>query len=135
METKLYALIIGACAASILAGVAVGFALSSSTGAGSYQPVRVQAAVQEDLRDEVYDVATYTGNFAGDVSLFSPPEYLYVVTADNGFIIVLHAAGGVAERTTIPVARLPAGDRELVYEGIRIYTDEALVRILQDLGS
>ena len=71
----------------------------------------------------------------------STPQTLhkYVVTSQDGFIVVLYAGcnknGTVHTITNTPVAPLPQEEQDRLAAGINIYTEDALFRILEDFGS
>jgi len=65
-------------------------------------------------------------------------SHLYVVTVLGGYIAIYHAeesGGGLKEVTSTAVGNLAPEELELLQAGIKIYSDEALVLILQDYGS
>jgi len=73
-----------------------------------------------------------------------PPEdeetipHLFLVTTLDGYIVIYHSeenGGGIKELTNTSVNMLAPEELELLKTGIRIYTNEALARILQDYGS
>ena len=67
-----------------------------------------------------------------------PEQHLYIVTTTNGYLAIYHSennGGGLKELTTTTVCALPREEQEALKAGIRIYTEEALVRLLQDYGS
>ena len=68
------------------------------------------------------------------------PGHRYIVTSQNGYIVVLYAnPTGKAEQiktlTSTPIVSLPPEEQERLAQGINIYTEEALIRILEDYGS
>jgi len=72
------------------------------------------------------------------VTINEPDGHLYVVSTLNGYIVVYHAehAGGeIKELTSTAVESLSQDELEMLAQGIRIYSEEALARILQDYGS
>jgi hypothetical protein len=128
-ERKLYILIITACVLSVLSGLAFGYLLFG--GASVNANIHTRADEVVPTSGTVNEVVTIDG-FAEDVL----PRY--VVTAVNGYVAVFyadHAGGGIMETTTIPLNVLPEYDILRLTQGIYIYTDEALARILQDYGS
>jgi len=67
-----------------------------------------------------------------------PDRHLYVVSTLNGYVVVYHAehaGGGIKELTSTAVGSLSPDELEMLAQGIRIYNEEALARILQDYGS
>ena len=69
----------------------------------------------------------------------APEEARYVVGMANGFVAVFYAVpkGGetLKELTATPTIALPLEEQRRLLEGIMVYTDEQLVKILQDYGS
>jgi len=140
-EKKLYALVIGACVLSIVLGVAFGYLIfgGATVNASIYAGSQVQGEpftvpLISGKASEVMDIAQETAGF-----LPSDNEaHRYIVTVLDGYITVFyadHIGGGVKEKTTSPADVLPSTDIQRLQEGIRIYTEEALARILQDYGS
>ena len=67
-----------------------------------------------------------------------PASHLYVVTIVGGYIAVYYAeenGGGLKEVTNTAVGNLAPEEKEQLMAGVKIYSDEALVMILQDYGS
>jgi len=65
-------------------------------------------------------------------------SHIYVVTIWGGYIAIYHAqgyGGGLIEVTSTAVGMLAPEELERLAEGIKIYSDEDLARILQDYGS
>ena len=60
----------------------------------------------------------------------------YMLGTDHGFIAVFYADDrALKERTMTPASALSPEERERLVSGIYIYTEEQLVRALQDYGS
>jgi len=60
----------------------------------------------------------------------------YVLGTDHGFVAVFYAIDDtLKERTRMPESALSMEERKRLAQGIYIYTEEALVRALQDYGS
>jgi hypothetical protein len=134
MEKKMYVFIIGSCVLSILLGIGFGYLLfgGAYVNANIYTGSRTNEAVPA-VSGTVSEVAAAVAE-TGEV--LTP--HRYVVTVVDGYITVFyadHAGGNVKEVTTSPAYILPPADIERLQEGIRIYTEEALARILQDYGS
>ncbi|MCL2605079.1 MAG: hypothetical protein FWD90_11430 [Defluviitaleaceae bacterium] len=135
MGKKLYVLIIGSCFISVLLGIGFGYLLfgGASVNASIYPGTAVYSTVPA-VSGTINEIlpAVQSGN---DDEL---PNHRYVVTVVDGYITVFYAdhnGGRIKEATTTPANALPAADIERLQEGIRIYTEEALARILQDYGS
>jgi len=70
----------------------------------------------------------------------SAPAHKYVVTSHNGYIVVHYAAhesksDPLRTATNISISSLAPEELERLAQGIHIYTEEALFRILEDYGS
>ena len=68
------------------------------------------------------------------------PNYKYVVTVQDGYIVVLYATGAdkaaqIKTITNTSVAALPPEEQERLTQGINVYTEDMLFRILEDYGS
>ena len=66
------------------------------------------------------------------------PSYLYVVTTLDGYIAIYYAeeqGGGLKEITSTSISALGQEELARLAIGIRIYSEESLVRLLQDYGS
>jgi len=66
------------------------------------------------------------------------PSHLYIVTIIGGYIAIYHAeenGGGLKEVTSTSVGTLAPEELALLTTGIKIYSEEALARILQDYSS
>jgi len=132
----------GICALSALAGLGLGYLVLGPIQASAmanrevYVPYGiVETAVPELLTPEPE---------ATDVpSLEFEPEqeytHQYLVTTSNGYIVIYnmasHDKAQTREITTTTITSLPPEEQARLQDGIRIYTEEALVRILQDYGS
>ena len=69
-----------------------------------------------------------------------PPGHKYVVTVQDGYIVVLYAVQGnkaaeIKTATGISVAALPPEEQERLTQGINVYDEDTLFRILEDYGS
>ena len=122
-----------ACVASVFIGFIVGYIIF---GAGDLTVVYAEAPPAYEAR------GAHIAYVAAEEEADAPqeeehePEHLYVVSALNGYIVVYHANGEeVKEFTSTPVGTLSSDELKRLIYGIRIYSDEALARILQDYGS
>jgi len=139
-EKKFYALIIGACVASVLLGLAFGYLFFSRSMTYTIDAAEMPATVYhaavgvpDPARAETLPAAS-----AAVVVADEAPSHRYVVKIVDGYIAVFyadHAGGGLKELTTVPANPLPEADLTELAAGIYIYTEEALARILQDYGS
>ncbi|MCL2571438.1 MAG: hypothetical protein FWE11_03465 [Defluviitaleaceae bacterium] len=124
-----------ACTASVFMGFAIGYVFF---GSGDYYLAYAETPNQYNGPDTVIH---------SDISIpiieepESTPEadeatqeYLYVVSTMDGYLVV-HHPGGAVEMTSTQVGALAPEELEQLVVGIRVYTDEALARILQDYGS
>ena len=62
----------------------------------------------------------------------------YRIGTDHGFVAVFYVADdylALKERTRTPESALSSEERERLADGVYIYTEEQLVRALQDYGS
>ena len=153
-----------ACVASVLLGFTVGVvilgrgsypaiyadAASPDDGMATYQAKAGMDSKSSERgnTDSTPEEGTYTDEYTthpnmADTDSSQPQDnngtpYKYVVTAIDGYIVVFHAeiyGGGIKERTNTAVGALPQEDIERLTMGIKVCSDEALVRILQDYGS
>ena len=138
---KFYATMFGACAFSGVMGVTLGYFIF---GAIAVSAITGNSAVP----DENFPGYAEVGTFAPYESQEAPsepeephgtePPHRYIVTSEDGVIVVFRSTGErhlIVERTDIAVNALPPEEQERLYHGIFIYTEEALVRILEDYGS
>jgi len=68
------------------------------------------------------------------------PSHKYVVTVQDGYIVVFYAAGAdkasqIKTVTNTSVAALPPEEQERLTHGINVYSEDILFRILEDYGS
>jgi len=72
-----------------------------------------------------------------EVEAEAQPEYLYFVTVEHGRIVVYSAQAAKQGReiTSIIISALCTEEQARLQDGIRIYSEEALVRLLEDYGS
>jgi len=121
--------IFGICILSALVGIGAGYviagtlqasAMASRAEYGNYFATEIEPAIPEP---EAYA---------------SEPEHRYLVTAQDGYIVVYNMNNpgqDAREVTTTTINALDREEQERLIEGIRIYSEEALVRILEDYGS
>ena len=130
-----------ACVVSVLMGFGLGYFTFAS--AGYYvvyaDTAEVYHADSPNLLTPHYNLRElldcgYGDNFAAEYEK-SP---LYIVTVHDGFLVVFHAekyGGGIKEITSIYVGALTLEEQDRLTIGIRVYSEEELVRTLQDYGS
>jgi len=134
-----------ACTASVLLGFVVGIVLF-----GYQENYPQYSEIIDPFRAEVAE-PVIVDTYAEMPTATQKPEttqpilptldeetHLYVVTAQDGYIVIYHATaygGGLKEITSTPVGTLANEELARLTEGIKIYTDEALARLLQDFGS
>ena len=145
-----------ACVLSALLGITTGYLVFGRAGPVQAE-ARVYAAYTTDdlvlaaLYPEYYEYrpdipgpdtrSINRGTFTRSSPVEEPqelPTHRYVVTTQDGYIVVLHAeayGGGVKEITSTAVGALAPEELTRLSDGIHIYSDEALARILQDYGS
>ena len=128
--------------------------LSAGTGAaGGYAIARgSQESSAESIGLPVYHLyhlgsASPPGliEYPGCQSNYDPSVYSanpkYILRTDHGFVTVFYIQDGqdqpltLKERTRTPVSALSPEERKRLSDGIYIYTEEQLVRLLQDYGS
>jgi len=67
------------------------------------------------------------------------PSHRYIVTSEDGYIVVHYADSKSGEHihtmTNTSVSSLPPEEQERLVNGIYIYNEDALFRILEDYGS
>ena len=134
-----------ACMASVLVGFMMGYIFF---GASANNPVYADTTAVYQSGTPYLTVSYYDSFEPSAQPPSSPyvqpdpavdtPSHLFVVTMLNGYLVVYHAdeyGGGLKERTNTFVGALAPEELERLTVGIRIYSDEELVRILQDYGS
>lgn len=124
-KMKLGMLIFATCAASAVAGFALGYFV--------YGEEQVITKTHAEAR-----IAVPFGYYAEPPEKPAPPspepEYKFVVTSRDGAIVVYYA-GEETEFYDVAIDGLPDADRERLEQGIFAYTEEELARILEDYGS
>ena len=134
-----------ACMASILVGFIMGYIFFGADG--NYPAYADTATVYQ--AGAPYLPVSYYDSFEPPAQQSAPPynhpgpdddasTHLFVVTTLDGYLVVYHAdeyGGGLKEMTNTHVGALAPEELERLTIGIRIYSDEELVRILQDYGS
>ena len=129
-----------ACTCSLLVGLGLGLLLF-----GGHAPLADEPPPAVDpLLAAMYNRMAFPEYAPETVPVMGIPHapelytHRYVVTAIDGYVAVLyaeHIGGGVKEITSSLVSNLPWADVLHLNQGIRIYTEEALHRLLQDYGS
>ena len=150
----IYALI-GICAVSALLGIGLGYfifgpvSFSAQTNAQEYEAL--QKYVPQAEPDFLLAYSDLTLGYAPDtVDSFDLAEvphpaehpeqiYQFMVTSLDGYIVVYRSnqngQGEIIETTSTAVNALPLVEQQRLAQGIRVYTEEALIRILEDYGS
>ena len=130
MKTKFFALMSVVCTVLAVAGIALGYFVFGPLGVS----VRANAANGDIFEEQPVQIPAYVNH---DTPAPIEPAHGYILTSHNGVVVVHHFGDktGIKETTRIPVNALPPEDQARLAEGIRIYTEEALVRILEDYGS
>ncbi|MCL2225175.1 MAG: hypothetical protein FWB96_09455 [Defluviitaleaceae bacterium] len=135
-KAKYYGLLCGLCTVSAVAGIALGYfifgpigvnaGVSNSSGGGKPAPY-----------SEYYPA--YKNDYAAleNETAQEEPTHSYILTVNDGYIVVLHAGAkdAIMEVTSTPVNALPLEEQARLEQGIRLYSEEALFRILEDYGS
>lgn len=136
-----------ACMASVLMGFMLGYIFFSSG-----EPVVVYADANPAYQSSDHHIAhpppqlnyvpiqnpvsAYNHHHVQDEPMMA--SHLYIITALDGYIAIYYAeqyGGGLKELTSTAVGTLAPEELEQLQIGIKIYSDEALARILQDYGS
>ena len=106
----------------------------ANAGAAAVEPPATQYENFDGLPAAVNDDMPHTST---EAHVFAP-RHQYVVTARDGYIVVL-AAGKTGDEmrtvTDISISSLPAEEQARLANGIYIYDEHALFRILEDYGS
>jgi len=159
-KRKYYAILIGACVISAVLGISIGYFVIGPVGVSARgESARANAAASGNLPtygtlfDGFYALNENNENSENNENYLSAyanhdiytrqneNEHMhgFIVTSHDGFIVVYYAGGKseglLRETTSTPVNALPPEDRERLAQGIRVYTEEALVRLLEDYGS
>ena len=155
-EKKMYAIIIGACLMSVVLGLAAGYLLfggqmfpSNAPPATQYRaaaldPGEILPGMVSSVMDVPADIPRSETAQPddtlppADIFTEATPAHQYILRIADGYIAVYYAeeaGGALKELTTVPVSALPQADMEVLSEGIRVYSEEGLARILQDYGS
>ena len=142
MDKYMTMILTGACTLALFLGIVLGYLIfggdPNMAHARDYAQaqqgatVYTAAAITPTAEDTPFNRST---NELADAQ--SPPEtHRYIVTTVDGYIAVFQAEdGNLVEVTTTPTSTFSLYELERLRNGIRIYTDEALARILQDYGS
>ncbi|MCL2387045.1 MAG: BofC C-terminal domain-containing protein [Defluviitaleaceae bacterium] len=156
-KNKFYLLLLGTSGLSAVIGVMLGYFVFGPIGISAYASIDSSAnamryenasTIEDYIADEpLYAYVTYDKAytpFEPEISEISEidetePMHNFIVTTANGFIVVYFADGKadgqLKEITQTPTNALPQEEQERLAQGIRIYTEEALMRILEDYGS
>lgn len=115
-----YAFALGVCTASIVVGGTLGYFVFGPMGVSADAEEICYAPLEE------YYVPCLT---------YEPAKPAYILTVSDGYIVVLGPDEELWETTPTPVNALPPEEQQRLEEGIRLYSEEALIRILEDYGS
>ena len=134
-----------ACMASVLMGFGVGFIVFGIDETMAYADTATVYQAGAPYHDVIYyDVDRYGEYEPLEITRLpyafneALDNHLYLVTISDGYIVVYNSesnGGGVKMSTNTYVGALSTEDQERLLYGIRVYTDEELVRILQNYGS
>jgi len=85
------------------------------------------------------------GGYPHRQNQYDPPDYnpspRYILRTDQGFVTVFYVQNAqdqsitIKERTRTPTCALSPEERQRLSDGIYIYTEEQLIRLLQDYDS
>jgi hypothetical protein len=140
-KRKYFAIIAATCTLSAAAGVMLGYFIFGPIGITARAETAGESFYEAAACEEVFEYENCNSQlFAHNEIAFEQfdgePEHSFVVTTRDGFIVVYCArANELREVTFTPVNALPPEERERLAQGIRIYSEEALIRILEDYGS
>ena len=134
------------CVLSVLLGIGLGYAFfASPEDMANIEPIAehletVHASVEPELLPQ------QQAEYEPAMEVFSeltPPHipHMYIVTSKDGSVVVYYAnpSGEPPDQirtiTNISVAALPLEEQARLTQGILVYTEDALFRILEDYGS
>ena len=133
-NSKYYVFLLGICIVAAIAGVALGYFV--------FGPIGVYAGIATTTGESHIvlpreDTSSAYCRETEETAKEPEPDHDFILTVDDGYIIVLHAGDEREIKETIYTAAdaLPQEELERLASGIRIYTEEALIRILEDYGS
>ncbi|MCL2047791.1 MAG: hypothetical protein FWG87_03585 [Defluviitaleaceae bacterium] len=131
-------------ATAFLAGVSC-VMLGVMLGYFIFGPVGAFASVGNLFqRDEPQGFIQYEESVPMSAPIAKPEEEKkdepsFIVTANNGYIVVYQTHAGNApelrETTPAPINALPYEEQERLALGIRVYSEDALMRLLEDYDS
>ena len=132
---KKHAVLAGLCTLSGVLGIGLGYFLFGPMGLAAGDAPHYHAAAGLH-----YSPLAKAGHEHELTKRAAPPyEPSYLVTLGNGYIVVysINEKAGDTLIDTMPtqVHTLPPEEQARLARGIRIYTEEALIRILEDYGS
>ena len=129
-----------ACTVSVLMGFTIGYIFFAPGGYTAYADASGPYYAEVPCMAELYveapvqtapPIQNHSETYEEEA-----PAYMYVVTILDGYIVVYHSGdGGLKEVTNTAVGALAPEELEYLAKGVRVYSDEALARILQDYGS
>jgi len=144
--------IIAVCVCSALAGISFGYfvfgrVLANVTDlqASEYLPDFFE---EEVLNSKETPIAVYAEAPTVEIAIEEVPTvhvdlpeeiYKFIVSSLDGYIVIYHATTEgnheLKEKTVISVNALPFIEQQRLSNGIMVYSEEALIRILEDYGS
>ena len=120
-------------------GAAAGYAIAGDRQVSSIEPVVLPTYYLSSTSPPALR------GYPSRQSQYDPPAYnsnpRYILRTDHGFITVFYIQNGqdqpltIKERTNTPASSLSPEEKKRLSDGIYIYTEEQLVRLLQDYGS
>ena len=141
-RAKYLATFIGTCVIAAAAGLSFGYfvigplgvsALGSDNHVQADEPLAAYVSYDSSIATSAY----YNAD-APDTSVAEPLQgdtHNFIVTTHDGMLVIYNAAESTTEFTNIATNALPEADRERLASGISVYSEEALMRILEDYGS
>ena len=136
--------VMGICFISAIVGMGLGyFIFGSMLGKNTEVNAEEYTPFSKYIPDEEPEIVLAYSDISIMPAEITPPapepSHLFVVTSRDGYITVYHAAidgtGEIKEVTSIKTNALPLIEQQRLAQGINIYTEEALIRILEDYGS
>jgi hypothetical protein len=130
-KRKFHVILFAMCALSAVIGIMLGYFVFGPIGVSATMFELQELSIGKPVNYEI----PATQGFAKIE--FEEQEYKFTVASENGYIVVYYAGESpqIKEITFTPINALPAEEQERLARGIHIYTEEELVRILEDYGS
>ena len=124
---------------SAMSGVAAGYNIASGNKETSLEPSRLPFHYIDSYPSHTLEI--YPDHQSQYDITIDSPNPRYILRTDHGFVTVFYIHNGqdqplsIKERTRTPASALSPEERKRLSDGIYIYTEEQLLRLLQDYGS